>query len=200
MPSYSKNTDEVAAEGSTIKYFLFLGIGSSLRSQGDMELYLIRHGIAAEREAYANDEERPLTNKGRQKTGKVAKQLRQQGVHFDRILTSPLVRARETAAIFQEADLSSQVEKFSSLAPDGDINTWVSWLKEHQQNSAGDQCVALVGHQPDLGNWAETLVWGEAKEKLVLKKAGVIGLNIPDTKLPIGHSELFLLISPKWLL
>ena len=165
-----------------------------------MELYLIRHGIAADREAYANDEERPLTEKGRQKTGQVAKQLRQKGLHFDLILTSPLVRARETAAILLDVGLSSQVEEFTSLAPDGDINTWVSWLKEWQQNAKSDRGLALVGHQPDLGNWAETLVWGEAKEKLVLKKAGVIGLNIPETKIPIGHSELFLLISPKWLL
>ncbi|HEY9708625.1 MAG TPA: phosphohistidine phosphatase SixA [Oculatellaceae cyanobacterium] len=165
-----------------------------------MELYLIRHGIAADREAYANDEERPLTDKGRQKTGKVAKQLRQQGLHFDLILTSPLIRAKETAAILQDAGLTSQVEEFTSLAPDGDINTWVSWLKEQRQNTPDDLCVALVGHQPDLGNWAETLVWGETKEKLVLKKAGVIGLSIPETKIPIGHSELFLLISPKWLL
>jgi phosphohistidine phosphatase len=165
-----------------------------------MELYLIRHGIAADRQAYANDQERPLTDKGRQKTGKVAKQLRQQGLHFDLILTSPLIRAKETAAILQDADLSSQVEEFTSLAPGGEINTWVSWLKEQQQNTSDNPCVALVGHQPDLGNWAETLVWGEAKEKLVLKKAGVIGLNIPETEIPIGHSELFLLISPKWLL
>ncbi|HAA32229.1 MAG TPA: phosphohistidine phosphatase SixA [Cyanobacteria bacterium UBA8553] len=165
-----------------------------------MELYLIRHGIAADREAYANDEERPLTDKGRQKTDKVAKQLRQKGLHFDLILSSPLVRAKETAAILQDVGLSSQVEEFTSLAPDGDINTWVSWLQEWQQNAKSDRCIALVGHQPDLGNWAETLVWGEAKEKLVLKKAGVIGLNIPETKIPIGHSELFLLISPKWLL
>jgi len=60
--------------------------------------------------------------------------------------------------------------------------------------------LALVGHQPDLGNWAETLVWGYAKEKLVLKKAGVIGINIPDTGSPIGKSELFLLTSPKWVI
>jgi phosphohistidine phosphatase len=165
-----------------------------------MELYLIRHGLAAEREDYANDEERPLTSLGRKKTGKVAKQLRERGLHFDLILTSPLVRARETATILQEAGLCSQVEEFPSLAPDGDISVWVSWLQKRWQNATSDQCLALVGHQPDLGNWAETLVWGDAQEKLVLKKAGVIGLNIPETKTPVGQSELFLLTSPKWLL
>jgi phosphohistidine phosphatase len=164
------------------------------------ELYLIRHGIAAPGEDYAKDEERPLTDKGRQKTTKVAKRLREQGLRFDLILTSPLVRARETAAILQDIGLSSKVEEFASLAPDCDIHVWVSWLAAWRQNSSGNRGLALVGHQPDLGNWAETLLWGDAKEKLVLKKAGVIGLNIPETGTPIGHSELFLLTSPKWLL
>jgi phosphohistidine phosphatase len=111
-----------------------------------------------------------------------------------------LVRARETAAILQDIGLCSQVEKFASLAPDGDIHVWVSWLAAWRQNSSGNRGLALVGHQPDLGNWAETLLWGDAKEKLVLKKAGVIGLNIPEIGTPVGHSELFLLTSPKWLL
>jgi phosphohistidine phosphatase len=165
-----------------------------------MELYFIRHGIAAEREDYANDEERPLTRIGRQKTNKVAKQLRHRDLRFDLILTSPLVRARETASILQDAGLGSQVEEFPCLAPNGDIRAWVSWLEKWWQNINSDPCLALVGHQPDLGNWAEILVWGDVREKLILKKAGVIGLSIPKTKMPVGQSELFLLISPKWLL
>lgn len=165
-----------------------------------MELYLIRHGIAADRDAYPNDEERPLTDKGHQKTTKVAQQLRDRGLRFDLILTSPLVRAKETATILKEAGLASQVEEFAALAPDGNIQALVDWLKKRRQKSPGDKCLALVGHQPDLGNWAETLVWGEARNKLLLKKAGAIGLKSPDTKPPIGQSELFLLLSPKWLL
>ena len=165
-----------------------------------MELYLIRHGIAADREAYTNDEERPLTDKGRQKTTKVAKQLYQCGLRFDLILTSPLVRARETAAILKNIGLSNRVEKFPSLAPDGDIYVWLNWLELRRQNNTVENSVALVGHQPDLGNWAETFVWGKFQEKLVLKKAGVIGLHIPKDKTPVNQSELFLLTSPKWLL
>jgi phosphohistidine phosphatase len=165
-----------------------------------MELYLIRHGIAADKDAYANDEERPLTDKGRKKTDKVAKQLYEHGVRFDLILTSPLVRAKETAAILQEAGLSSQVEEFASLAPDGNIHEWVRWFNEKWQTAEGDRTLALVGHQPDLGHWAETLVWGNAQEKLILKKAGVVGLDIPETGTPIAQSQLFLLAPPKWLL
>lgn len=165
-----------------------------------MELYLIRHGIAALREDYAKDEERPLTDKGRQKTAQVAKQLHDRGLRFDLILTSPLLRAKETAVILQKAGLASNVEEFTPLAPDGDIEAWVSWLKQRCQTDTSDKSLALVGHQPDLGNWAETLVWGEAQEKLILKKAGVIGIKIPDTQSPIDQSELFLLTSPRWFL
>lgn len=165
-----------------------------------LELYLIRHGIAADREAYASDEERPLTDKGCQKTSKVAKQLRERKLYCDRILTSPLVRARQTAAILQEAGLAAEVQEFPALAPEGDIQTWVSWFEEWRQGASGEGTLALVGHQPDLANWAEILVWGQAQEKLVLKKAGVIGLTLPNIGTPIAHSSLFLLTSPKWLL
>lgn len=164
------------------------------------DLYLIRHGIAADREAYATDEERPLTDKGHQKTGRVAKQLRERELYFNRLLTSPLVRARQTAAILQEAGLAAEVQEFPALAPDGDIQTWVSWFEEWRQGASGEGTVALIGHQPDLANWAEILVWGQTREKLVLKKAGAIGLTLPNTGSPIGRSSLFLLTSPKWLL
>lgn len=164
-----------------------------------MELYLIRHGIAAAKADYDNDEKRPLTEEGRKKTKSVAQQLHEHKLHFDLMLTSPLVRAQETANILQDTGLSSQLEEFSPLAPDGNILEWVSWLKERQQ-STKDKSLALVGHQPDLGNWAEILIWGKAQEKLVLKKAGIIGLQVPETGTPLNQSQLFLLISPKWLL
>lgn len=165
-----------------------------------MELYLIRHGIAADSEGYTNDQERPLTEIGLKKTRKVAKQLCERGLRFPLILTSPLVRAKETALILRDAGLGSQVEEFADLAPEGDIQTWVSWFEQHWQKSNGEGSLALVGHQPDLGKWAETLVWGQAQEKIILKKAGVIGLNIPHNGELVGRGELFLLISPKWLI
>ncbi|MBE9171110.1 phosphohistidine phosphatase SixA [Pleurocapsales cyanobacterium LEGE 06147] len=164
-----------------------------------MEVYLIRHGIAAERGTYDNDELRPLTDKGRKKTSEVAQKLRSIGLKFDQILTSPLVRAYQTAEILVRVGLGQHLEKFAPLAPDGNIQDWLSWqaqwYKAHQNSKIG-----LVGHQPDLGNWAEILVWGSVKEKLVVKKAGVIGLQVPEGVTPVGQSELFLLASPKWLM
>ncbi|MFB6276530.1 MAG: phosphohistidine phosphatase SixA [Halothece sp.] len=165
------------------------------------QVYLIRHGIAVDRGVYQKDEERPLTEKGQKKTTKVAKQIDEVGITFDIILTSPLVRATQTAEILQEVGLSKTLESFPPLAPGGDIQAWLDWWNNWQQETNPNEgSVALVGHEPDLGNWAELLVWGNIQEKLVVKKAGIIGLNCPENDSPLGNSELFLLTPPKWFL
>ena len=64
-----------------------------------MHLYLIRHGIAAEPEEYDTDSERPLTKEGERKTRKIAQRLYELEIQFDLILTSPLLRAQQTAAV-----------------------------------------------------------------------------------------------------
>jgi phosphohistidine phosphatase len=164
-----------------------------------MDVYLIRHGLAGERGDYEDDNLRPLTDEGRQKTVKVAKQLVKVGLSFEIILTSPLVRASQTAEILKKVGLSDRVETFAPLAPGGNIQEWVDWYCQWYSKEARSP-IALVGHQPDLGCWAETLVWGKTEEKLIVKKAGTIGLKVPEIAKPTGKSELFLLTSPKWLL
>jgi phosphohistidine phosphatase len=164
-----------------------------------MELYLIRHGIALDHGIIARDEERPLTDKGREKTAQVARRLVQQEIQFDGIFYSPLVRARQTAEILQAESLGDRLIKSDSLAPGGDIDLWIEQLTQ-SSDLRDDSCFALVGHQPDLGRWAETLIWGEAQDKIILKKAGVIGLHLSAIALAKGEGELFLLISPRWLI
>ncbi|MGB3508192.1 MAG: phosphohistidine phosphatase SixA [Microcoleaceae cyanobacterium] len=161
-------------------------------------VYLIRHGIAADAENHPTDEERPLTTQGDRKTHQVAQQLKKLSLNFNLILTSPLVRARQTAKILQANHLSSQVEEFSSLAPGGDINIWLKWLETWQPQ--GNKELALVGHQPDLANWAEMLLWGEARQVLILKKAGAIGVSLPEVGPPVGNSQMFWLTPPRFLL
>lgn len=163
-----------------------------------MELYLIRHGIAADPSEYKRDRDRPLTEEGTKKTEKVAKRLRDLDLHFDLILTSPLIRARQTAEILLSTHLSSQLEESEHLAPEGQLEAWLDWL--NQQTSPQPQRLALVGHQPNLGGWAELLVWGTAKGMLEVKKAGVIGINLSNLDAPIGRSTLFWLTPPRFLL
>lgn len=162
-----------------------------------MNLYFIRHGIAADPLDYSQDSDRPLTSKGQEKTIQVARKIRQLGIHFDHLFTSPLVRARQTTQILQEQGLTSQIEILTALAPAGDLQDLLHRLGDSSYQP--DDCLALVGHQPDLGNWAEKLVWGEVRDKLILKKAGIIGVNFPETAIAAGQGQLFLLTSPKWL-
>ena len=163
-----------------------------------MELYLIRHGIAQERDFALKDDDRTLTKVGQTKTKEVAKRLYNLGLRFDVILTSPLVRSHQTAEIFTQTQLSSHLQVSTELAPNGNIHAWLHWLE--QQNYPPTSKLALIGHQPNLGEWASMLVWGEAKEALTLRKAGIIGLNLPTMRSPIGQSQMFLLTPPKFLI
>lgn len=162
------------------------------------ELYFIRHGIAAERGTYEEDGDRPLTDEGHHKTTDVAERLYQLGLRFDLILTSPLVRARQTAEILKTVGLCDRLEESSDLAPAGSFDHWLTWLTLWRQS--GGERLALVGHQPDLADWVETLIWSESRQQLVLKKAGVIGLLLPQNETPIGRSQLFWLTPPRFLL
>lgn len=165
-------------------------------------LYLIRHGLAAPREEYvANDTVRPLTEAGTEKTRAVAQRLKDFGLRFNPILTSPLKRAYQTAVILQQEGLGS-LEIFPPLAPDGQLSHWLDWLG--QQTLTDKTALALVGHEPDLSQWVEQLVWGDRNsepgaEPLILKKAGVIGLTLPNQGSPVGTCQLFWLTPPRFL-
>ncbi len=155
-----------------------------------LELYLFRHGLAEEG---SPDELRPLSPLGQQRTGQVARRLQSMSMQVDAILTSPLVRARETAAILQEAGLGPGVVLEPELAPGGDC---LCCLRALAHTSFSQ--VMLVGHEPSLSSWAELLGWGQVRGHLILKKAGIIGVHLPERSVPVG--EIFWLSAPKFLL
>ena len=164
-----------------------------------MELYLIRHGIAQESNREIKDEERILTEQGIKRAQKVAQRFKDLDLSFDLIATSPLVRAQQTAEILISTGLSSQLEQCSDLAFNGTIEVWIKkWFIP--RNFSTSTRLALVGHEPCLSNWAETLIWGEAKDSLVLKKAGTIGLEIPETGSIVGCGKMFWLTPPRYFI
>ena len=162
-----------------------------------LKLYLIRHGIAEERQPHLPDQQRALTAKGQQKTQKVAQRLQTLGIHFDDLQTSPLVRAYQTAEILQHQGLVTCIQISDFLSPDGNWQDWLQWLQNWRNQ--GLTHLALVGHEPNLSTWAEILVWGQPRQQLVLKKAGMIGLLLPEHHNPVGQSTLFWLTAPKLL-
>jgi phosphohistidine phosphatase len=132
-----------------------------------MQLFLVRHADAAPGEP---DELRRLTAEGRDQAHAVGERLAAQGIRPDIVLTSPLLRARETAeAIAGELDCAS--EPSDSLAP-GATATGV------QAAVAGrGETLVLVGHQPDCGRIAAEL--GDGTEPS-FPPAGVVELQLPD--------------------
>src|SRR6266850_8250767 len=113
------------------------------------ELYLIRHGLAEDRgEAWPDDAKRPLTEEGMSRLRKQARGLARLGVAVDIVLTSPLVRARQTAEIIAAGlDLRPHVAAIDSLAPDCPYAALAADLEKHSRKTR----IALVGHEPCIG-------------------------------------------------
>jgi phosphohistidine phosphatase len=169
-----------------------------------MYLYLIRHGIAIDLDVIDADRidldrSRHLTKIGRKKIQQVAKSLQAANLQFDRIVSSPLVRAHQTAELLLAQNLSSQLELSEDLAPSGNLESWLTWW-ESQSMQQQTSKLALVGHEPNLSEWAELLIFGSVQHKLILKKGGVIALKFPTDKIEIGTAQLHCLIPPKYLL
>ena len=144
-----------------------------------MNLYIIRHAIAVDEAAsdYASDSERPLTDKGRKKMRQIAKALRSLGVEFDLILSSPYIRACETAEILADVfKMKSKIVFSDHLIPEGNPELLIGEINEkHTVDS-----LAIVGHEPYLSALIGSLVTDTSKIEINLKKGGVCHLSADD--------------------
>jgi phosphohistidine phosphatase len=123
------------------------------------------------------DRERPLTDKGRKKMGQIAKALRNVGVEFDLILSSPYVRACETAAILTEVfKMKKEVVLSDNLVPLGNPELLIGEINENYSVDS----LAIVGHEPYLSTLIGLLVAENAKIDITLKKGGVCYLMADD--------------------
>jgi phosphohistidine phosphatase len=162
-----------------------------------MRLYLIRHGKSASGEVVMMDSERPLVVEGRKQVMRLAQRLQGLAVRWRLIQTSPYVRARETATILREAGLAPKMEAAAELTPAGELTDWLPFLTTWRDTKSGD--LAVVGHFPNLAHWAESLAFGQARGRIVLKPGGVVALELPDSGAMLGNSQLFWLSSPALL-
>src|SRR5712671_2143334 len=122
---------------------------------GPYQLYLIRHGIAEERgEEWPDDAKRPLTESGMSRLRKSARGLVSLGVTLDVVLTSPLVRARQTAEIVAGAfDLRPPIVTAESMAPGASHQSVLVDLEKQSRRRR----IALVGHETAIGELAARL-------------------------------------------
>jgi phosphohistidine phosphatase len=157
-----------------------------------MELYILRHGDAVDRVTggYARDEERPLTDAGRRETLAVAGGLGRLGLALDLLLTSPLVRARQTAELVASVlSVASGPVDCPPLAPGGDLRAVLAAARAGRR-------VMVVGHMPALGALATWLTWGDETLILPLRTAGLCRVDLADGAGP-GEGELRWLLPPR---
>ena len=133
------------------------------------DLYLVRHAIAAQRgEEWPDDAKRPLTDAGIMRFREVVKGLAWLEVEIDEIFTSPLVRANQTATLLAEGlGSKTSVKTLEALAPGHTPRQVMNELSR----TAKRHRIALVGHEPGLGDLAAHLVG--APRPLPFKKGGV---------------------------
>ncbi len=158
-----------------------------------MDCILFRHGIAMDPSEWDGPEpERPLTAKGQEKTKKAVAGLLALDVVPTHLLTSPFVRARDTAKLIREG-LPQRIElqERDELLPDARPDKLIQLLDSLPSNT----CVICVGHEPHLGELAGWLVFGKPMPGLALKKAGACCIGFEGAPKP-GQGQLRWWLTP----
>jgi phosphohistidine phosphatase SixA len=163
-----------------------------------MYLYLVRHAIAAEPDAkrWPDDRQRPLTKASARRfkhtAGALVELMAVDGA-VDSLICSPLVRARETAAILHRAGLPVPIEE-SVVAPGRTPSRVLAVLRAHAVQS-----IAVVGHEPDLGRLLAVCIAGpDAKLSMRFRKGGAACLYFAGAP-RVGEATLEWLLPPKAL-
>ena len=165
-----------------------------------MRLLLIRHGKTEDRGRFARsghaDEFRPLSQEGRRDVRRAAGGLVRLVVQLDRLVSSPLVRAVETAAIFARAFPKARSTELSDLRPGGKLESISRWLETCSET----ETVGLVGHEPMLGRVASQMLCGRTNVRtfVSIKRGGVCLLEFA-TLARAGEGNLRWLLTPRQL-
>ena len=138
-----------------------------------MQLYVVRHGIAVEDGEGIRDASRPLTEKGRRRFQRTAREFAKLGYELDLILTSPLVRAVQTAEILAGATDHGEVAVLEELDPKFDAKALRSAI---EARSGKAEAVAIVGHEPQLSSLLSALS-GVSQEDIDLKKGAIVRVD-----------------------
>ena len=158
-------------------------------------LFLVRHAIAAERgEKWPDDTKRPLTHQGAARMRTAADGLAAMGVSVDVVITSPLVRAEQTAEILVKC-LGGEAKLVAApaLAPGGSPAA----VAEAVGALSKGRSLAIVGHEPGLGELAAWLVG--ARQPLPFKKGGVCRIDVIDWPTTAKSGTLIWFATPKML-
>lgn len=160
-----------------------------------IELFLVRHAIAAERGPnYPDDRERPLTSEGIARFKQVVEGLKDFDVKLDLVLTSPLVRASHTAELLVAGvGGKPRLETLEALSPGGRMAQVLEAVAKYAKRATH---IALVGHEPDLGELTARLL--RSRGTIPFKKGAVCCLDL-DGAMPAGPGTLKWFLPPRAL-
>jgi phosphohistidine phosphatase len=145
-----------------------------------VELVIVRHAIAEERDAFAesgrDDALRPLTADGARKMRRASRGLHEVLPSVDAIVSSPLVRAKETAEILRREYEMDDVRVADVLEPGTPVRDVANWLAKHD-----GKVVMIVGHEPQLGRLVTYFVSGIDRSSVDLKKGSACLIEFDAT-------------------
>ena len=162
-----------------------------------MKIYLIRHSNAVDpgTPGFNEDSSRPLTERGRAKMETIASALQGLGVKPDLIVSSPYVRARQTAEILATMlKYKKDLAFCEALVPMGEADEVIGEINEKYH---ADELI-LVGHEPNMSTLIGTLTAGNPDLAITLKKGGVCCLSADDLRTD-RSAALEWLLTPKIL-
>jgi len=163
-----------------------------------LQLLIVRHAIAEEREEAARlglpDAERPLTKKGIKRMKAIAAGIARQIPTPSCILTSPLLRAQQTAELLAAVFPETTITREQRLVPGASLDQLIMHLNKQIKEGTG----VLVGHEPDLSSLISLLLFGEESAAIQLKKGGAALLDFPR-HIASREATLLWLMTPRQL-
>jgi len=165
------------------------------KAQSGYELYIMRHGLAAARggAGFADDAQRPLLPEGKEKMSEIAEGLKRAGLEFDWVVSSPLVRAIETAKIIAESlGSTGAVDVCDAMRPGGSPEEVIAFLAKRP----GRTRVLMVGHEPDLSELAGRLIGAGSHTHLAFRKGGCCLISFEEFP-PRGPGRLEWWLTPR---
>jgi len=162
-----------------------------------MDLYLVRHAWAEERDGgrFSDDALRPLTSEGCVRFEEMCRQLVNRVLKPTCIVSSSMLRCKQTAEILAAAlEVPPEIQFHEELLPDGDFKLLLGWIEE---NCSKSDAVACVGHAPDLGYLAASLI-GQENGWMRLAKGSIAAIRFSGPP-EFGSGELRWLVTAKVL-
>lgn len=160
-----------------------------------MDLFILRHGEAGKKLASGDkDFERPLTVAGQKEVSNISNSLKDLGIKFDLIVTSPLKRAHQTAAILSKIfRKEKKMQDWDELKPEGNRLELYRKLSQFKEQSS----ILIVGHEPYLSEMIGEIIFDGKAGHIVLKKSGLARVRIISSAAPKMQGELKWLLTPR---